>query len=1142
MATSRINIGGKFQNTDIPSQDDFKEIFDSFVHKDEDKANFQMVETGTDDQHYVTPALLRTGLQNIGIITGNSYMPFKEHFDNFIGNTLPLRYSPVKFSAKAFKNGQLLLEKDLEGNEGDYIINYDTAVITFSSDVDNRNIEVDYWYKNLSPNPGGGSTPQIDFTSFLHTSGNETKNGLLTFNNTTPTSTSGIVLTNSGAGSAATSLDVTNSGTGSGISLQNSSTGTGVKVSNSGAGVAVNLNSATGSTGDILQVAKNNVVQTKIDSAGTITAPKFVTAGGLRSQFIKGDGFPDPTVYAEDTKVIHTEGNELRDGALNLTHDDAVQDVLTITKNNSANCLKLVQNSSSNATTSTFDTTTENVNRKAISVQKVHVEKAFITHEGNISGTSFTTLNEKADITDGFLTLAGSDSPAAMSGHAKLYAKTDGTTDMYVMGSDGIEKKIGGSSDITGTTDKLVKFNSTGHNFIDSNITDDGSLVTVSKPTLIDSGTNDNSGLTLSRISNSSEEVVIVNGFGNSSSTVLDVTKSYAYSTDYNQIWKINIASGEKELLPLTGMSVASATYGNHICRDNYNNLYITSSDKIYKINSSNVVSLFATVPLYSTDIIFGIDNNLYVINIWGSLTKITLDGIVSNIVNNLTVDTSIAQDKAGNFYVAGTNYKEIYKVTPQGVSTLFFTAPETISTLLLKDANTLYLFYTSGGGWEKNICELNLSTATLTPYENTSFEIANKSFLDSNGNIYIQSYGQLTKIKVSDKVLKTDSTGLVVKTTYLEDVQYLRASEINLANLVTGNNIKTVNGKTLLGSGDIQVDIPSHIEYNINDLTLWNNGAGNISTNTSFGDGALKVNSTGFQNTALGTSTLPSNTTGYGNTAIGFEALKNNTTGFYNIAVGNNTMEAATTGNTNIAMGAYALNAAIDVSSSIAIGMASMERAVSGDMNIAIGNSSLRSYNTGSENIAIGYNSLGNNTSGKEHTAVGTLSLWSNTTGNGNTAFGYHSLVSTTIGSNNVACGRFSLGFNQTGSENVAIGYTAGHFWGGGTSNPNIDSNNSVYIGSGASGLAAAGFNEIVIGSSAIGAGSNTATIGATWITKTILHGQVSGGSFKINSMNSAPASATAIGTTGEIRFTASAIYVCIATNTWVKSALTTW
>jgi len=449
MATSRINIGNKFKNADIPSENDFEEIFDSFVHKDEDKANFQMVETGTDDQHYVTPALLRTGLQNIGIITGNSYMPIKEHFDNFTGSTLPLQKLPVNFSVKAFKNGQLLLEKENETDEGDYIINYDTAVITFSYNIDNRNIEVDYWYKNLTPNPGGGSGQQIDFGSFLHTSGNETKNGILTFNNITPTSTSGIVLTNSGADAGAKVLDVTVSGAGSGISVQNTATGTGVKLSNSGAGVGVSVNATATSTGDALQVTKDNVVKAKIDKEGNVTASKFVTSGGTEDKFVKGDGSLDPKTYAEDTKVIHSTGNESKDGALNLTHNDAVQDVLTITKNNSANCLKLVQNSSSNATTSTFDTGSDDLNRKAISVQKKTVEKAFITHDGNVSGTSFTTLNEKADITDGFLTLAGSDSATAMAGHAKLYAKTNGTTDLYVMGSDGVEKKIGGAVDLS---------------------------------------------------------------------------------------------------------------------------------------------------------------------------------------------------------------------------------------------------------------------------------------------------------------------------------------------------------------------------------------------------------------------------------------------------------------------------------------------------------------------------------------------------------------------------------------------------------------------------------------------------------------------------------------------------------------------
>jgi len=448
MATDRTNIGYKFEDGDIPSQADFQEVFNSFIHKDEDKADFQMVEEGRDNLHYVTPALLYTGLKNIGIITGNNYMPRKEHFDSFIGDTITLQYAPINYSVKVFKNGQLLLEKEGQGNDGDYIINYEMAKITFSGNIDNRNIEVDYWYKNLSPNsnPGGGSGQQIDFTSFLHTSGNETKNGILTFNNTTPTSTSGIVLTNSGADAGAKVLDVTVSGAGSGIAIQNTATGTGIKLSNTGAGAGLQVNSSATATGDPLQVSKDNVVNAKIDTEGKVTAKNFITSGGLDTDFVKGDGSLDDTVYAEDTKVIHTSGNETKDGALKLTHNDSVEDVLTIIKSNSANCLKLVQNSTSNATTSTIDTNAENVNRKAISIQKKQIEKAFITHDGNVSGTSFTTLNEKADITDGFLTLAASDSAAAMAGHAKLYAKTNGTTDLYVMGSDGVEKKIGENS------------------------------------------------------------------------------------------------------------------------------------------------------------------------------------------------------------------------------------------------------------------------------------------------------------------------------------------------------------------------------------------------------------------------------------------------------------------------------------------------------------------------------------------------------------------------------------------------------------------------------------------------------------------------------------------------------------------------
>ena len=46
----------------------------------------------------------------------------------------------------------------------------------------------------------------------------------------------------------------------------------------------------------------------------------------------------------------------------------------------------------------------------------------------------------------------------------------------------------------------------------------------------------------------------------------------------------------------------------------------------------------------------------------------------------------------------------------------------------------------------------------------------------------------------------------------------------------------------------------------------------------------------------------------------------------------------------------------------------------------------------------------------------------------------------------------------------------------------------------------------------------------------------------YRVTALNTAPASATATGTLGEIRYTADYIYVCTATNTWQRTELTTW
>jgi hypothetical protein len=53
---------------------------------------------------------------------------------------------------------------------------------------------------------------------------------------------------------------------------------------------------------------------------------------------------------------------------------------------------------------------------------------------------------------------------------------------------------------------------------------------------------------------------------------------------------------------------------------------------------------------------------------------------------------------------------------------------------------------------------------------------------------------------------------------------------------------------------------------------------------------------------------------------------------------------------------------------------------------------------------------------------------------------------------------------------------------------------------------------------------------------------GSVKATQYRLSALNTAPSSATDTGTLGEIRVDANYIYVCTATNTWVRSALTTW
>jgi len=53
---------------------------------------------------------------------------------------------------------------------------------------------------------------------------------------------------------------------------------------------------------------------------------------------------------------------------------------------------------------------------------------------------------------------------------------------------------------------------------------------------------------------------------------------------------------------------------------------------------------------------------------------------------------------------------------------------------------------------------------------------------------------------------------------------------------------------------------------------------------------------------------------------------------------------------------------------------------------------------------------------------------------------------------------------------------------------------------------------------------------------------GRIEATQYKISALNTAPGASTGAGVLGEIRYTSDFIYVCIATNTWVRASLATW
>ena len=202
--------------------------------------------------------------------------------------------------------------------------------------------------------------------------------------------------------------------------------------------------------------------------------------------------------------------------------------------------------------------------------------------------------------------------------------------------------------------------------------------------------------------------------------------------------------------------------------------------------------------------------------------------------------------------------------------------------------------------------------------------------------------------------------------------------------------------------------------------------------------------------------------------------------------------------------------------------GIESSSNTASGSRSTAMGDNTEASGNYST--------SMGDSTtaSGTVSTAMGdsttSSGISSTAMGNGTTASGDYS---TAMGISTVASGDYST---TMGSLTTASGF-------GSTA---IGQHNVLN-----SGDAATSFNltntALSIGNGT-SSGARSDAFSVLFNGNTTVAGSITSASLNIAALNAAPASASATGTIGEIKFTADHIYVCVATNTWKRVAIITF
>jgi hypothetical protein len=216
-------------------------------------------------------------------------------------------------------------------------------------------------------------------------------------------------------------------------------------------------------------------------------------------------------------------------------------------------------------------------------------------------------------------------------------------------------------------------------------------------------------------------------------------------------------------------------------------------------------------------------------------------------------------------------------------------------------------------------------------------------------------------------------------------------------------------------------------------------------------------------------------------------------TSGFWNTAMGTDALTSLTEGVSNTGLGVWALTSLQTGARNVAVGQNALDSSVSSSDCVAVGYHSLSTLNTGGDahDVAVGYHALHTLYEGAGITAVGSYAGEPMNDGANSTYLGYLS------------------GPSSNGLVNAtAIGYNA-----------HVDASNSLVLGS--------------TGDDAVKVGINTTTP-----TRAL---DVNGNTIRIR-QDRTPSSSSETCLKGEMAWDGSYLYVCVSTNTWMRSALSSF